>query len=154
MVAGQVLDLEAENRSSPAEGREALAQLEAIHRQKTGALFLASLRLGLFAAQGERADGPDPTVREKLDAFGRSFGLAFQITDDLLDVESTSARTGKRTQKDAARNKLTYPALLGPAESRRRAEELCRQATAAIADLGVGGRHLAELAGMILARDG
>ena len=60
----------------------------------------------------------------RLDQFGHNFGLVFQITDDLLDVEGTAADTGKRTQKDAARGKLTYPGLLGIEESRRHAQDL------------------------------
>jgi geranylgeranyl diphosphate synthase, type II len=154
MVAGQVLDLEAENRPATPPDPESFTQLEAIHRRKTGALFLAGLRLGLLAAQGERPGGPDPDVRAQLDTFGRAFGLAFQITDDLLDVEGTSERTGKRTQKDAGRNKLTYPGLLGVAESRRRAESLARQAAEAVRPLGEGGRRLAGLAELVLRREG
>ena len=121
----------------------ALAKLAALHSRKTGALLLASLRLGQFAGQGGR---PDPEQRRCLDEFGTAFGLAFQITDDLLDVEGSSAAVGKRTGKDAARNKLTYPSLLGSAESRRRAEELCRRAASAVAPLGRGGVLLAALA--------
>jgi geranylgeranyl diphosphate synthase type II len=92
-------------------------------------------------------------LRESLDGYGRCFGLVFQITDDLLDVEGSAAQTGKRVQKDAARGKLTYPGLLGVAESRRRADELGRQALAHLEPLGQGGRHLAALLQRILKRD-
>ena len=77
---------------------------------------------------------------ERLDAYGRCLGLAFQITDDLLDVEGDAEQTGKRVGKDAARGKLTYPGLLGVAESRRRAERLGREACEQLAPLGTGRR--------------
>ena len=67
----------------------------------------------MLAAQGERPGGPTRRPATRLDAYGRRFGLAFQITDDLLDVEGTSRQAGKRVGKDAARGKLTYPGLLG-----------------------------------------
>jgi geranylgeranyl diphosphate synthase type II len=127
--------------------------LEEIHARKTGALFRSSLRLGLLAAQGERPGGPEPVLARGLDGYGRRFGLVFQITDDLLDVEGDAAQTGKRVGKDAARGKLTYPGLLGIEESRRRAEELARQARAELAPLGPAGRRLDALLGLILARD-
>ena len=86
-------------------------------------------------------------------AGGHGFGLAFQITDDLLDVQGQAEQTGKRVGKDAARGKLTYPGLLGAAESRRRAERLCRQAAEALRPLGSAGSRLAGLADRILDRD-
>ena len=73
---------------------------------------------------------------ERLDAYGRRLGLAFQITDDLLDVEGSADRTGKRVGKDAVRGKLTYPGLLGVEESRRRADRLCREAREQLAPFG------------------
>ena len=147
MVGGQVEDLAWEKRGGT------LADLENLHAHKTGALFRACLRLGVYVAQGERLGGPDPKLLECLDGYGRCFGLAFQITDDLLDVESTSAQTGKRVQKDAGRGKLTYPGFLGVAESRKRAEELCRQAREQLAPFGEAGGHLAALAQYVLTRD-
>jgi geranylgeranyl diphosphate synthase type II len=147
MVGGQVEDLAWEKRGGT------LADLEALHARKTGALFRACLRLGVLAAQGERLGGPDPRLLEALDTYGRCLGLAFQITDDLLDVEGSSAQTGKRVQKDAARGKLTYPGFLGTAESRARAERLCREAQGHLAPLGENGRRLAALAQLVCARD-
>jgi geranylgeranyl diphosphate synthase type II len=147
MVGGQVDDLAWEKRGG------SLADLEALHARKTGALFRACLRLGALAAQGERPGGPDPTLIEALDGYGRCFGLAFQITDDLLDVESSAERAGKRVGKDAARGKLTYPGFLGAAESRGRAERLCREAEEQLRPLGVAGDRLAALVGMVRARD-
>jgi len=89
---------------------------------------------------------------ESLDAFGRCFGQAFQITDDLLDVEGHADQTGKRVQKDAARGKLTYPGFLGVDESRRRAERLCQEASTHLLPLGQEGIRLAALAQSILER--
>lgn len=146
MVGGQVLDLEFEKRDTQA---RALPDLENIHACKTGALFRACLRLGAYVAQ----EKPDPERLDCLDSYGRAFGQLFQITDDLLDVESTAEQTGKRVQKDAARGKLTYPSFLGPAESRRRAEHLCRQAKECLAPLGSAGQRLADLVQFVLERD-
>jgi geranylgeranyl diphosphate synthase, type II len=144
MVGGQADDLAWEKRGGSAE------DLEHLHARKTGALFRACLTLGVLAAH---ADQPaDPGWREAIDAYGRCFGLAFQITDDLLDVEGSAARAGKGTQKDAARGKLTYPGLLGVAESRGRAERLGEEARQHLAPLGPAGRRLAALVQSILER--
>jgi len=147
MVGGQADDLAWENKGG------ALEDLESIHSRKTGALFRACLRLGLLVAQGQQAGGPDLQVQERLDSFGCCLGLAFQITDDLVDVESTAGQAGKRVQKDAARGKLTYPGFLGKMESFRRAERLCQQAQDLLGPLGPAGRHLACLAQRVLQRD-
>jgi geranylgeranyl diphosphate synthase type II len=148
MVGGQVEDLAWENQPSGA-----LADLERVHAHKTGALFRTCLRLGAFVAQGERTAGPEPALLEALDTFGRGFGLAFQITDDLLDVQGDAEQTGKRVGKDAARGKLTFPGLLGTVESRRRAEAYCRQATEALRPLEYSWGRLVALVGMVLERD-
>jgi geranylgeranyl diphosphate synthase type II len=168
MVGGQVLDLAWENGGDKSGARReerggiaavseatahTLEALENIHSQKTGALVRACLRLGVVAAQGERPAGPDPVVWESLDAFGRCFGLVFQITDDLLDVEGTALHTGKRVGKDACRGKLTYPGLLGVAESRRRARQLAETALEQLQPLGASGNRLAALTQLALARD-
>jgi geranylgeranyl diphosphate synthase type II len=153
MVGGQVLDLGAEGKVPMTGPPRTADELEGIHRRKTGALFLASLRLGLFAAQGEQPSGPDPKAREALDRFGRSFGLAFQIGDDLLDVQGSSDRAGKRVGKDAARGKLTFPGLVGVGESRRRARGLYVEAVAALEDLGPSAKPLADLAKFMTDRD-
>jgi geranylgeranyl diphosphate synthase type II len=149
MVGGQVADLAMETRA----GAGSLDELEFLHARKTGALFRASLRMGVLSAQGERRGGADPDTLKVFDAYGRAFGLAFQITDDLLDVESSAEQTGKRVQKDAARGKLTYPGFLGAAESRRRAERLADEARDALAPLGAAGERLAALARSMVERD-
>ncbi|WP_439623814.1 polyprenyl synthetase family protein [Gemmata sp.] len=157
MVGGQTLDLIADGRIAWASGgRESpggsdLARLEDLHARKTGALFRASLRLGVFAAQAERHEGADPKTLAAADRYAAAFGLLFQVTDDLLDVESTADKAGKRVGKDAARGKLTYPGLLGVEESRRRAAELGKQATAAADELG--SPLLAELARYVVTRE-
>ena len=113
MVGGQVLDMEAEGRRPDAR------ELEAIHRGKTGALISASAALGALAGGGSRQQV------DALAAFGRELGLVFQIVDDLLDEEQTSARLGKSAGKDRAAGKATYPAVHGigmaRAEATRRA---------------------------------
>jgi geranylgeranyl diphosphate synthase type II len=147
MVGGQVDDLAWERKGG------ALCDLEKVHSRKTGALFCACLRLGLYAAQGERPGGVDRALLAALDGYGRGFGLAFQITDDLLDVQSSAEQAGKRVQKDAVRGKLTYPGFLGVEESRRRAEQLIQEACDCLAPLGPSGRWLAALAQSILKRD-
>ena len=164
MVGGQVLDLEAEGRFAfPGEPAmsvagfvaptQGLAQLETIHRRKTGALFRSALRLGVFAAQAETDHGVNTKTLAAIDRYAAAFGLAFQVTDDLLDVESSAEQTGKRVGKDAARGKLTYPGLLGIDASRRRALELGQDAVTAAEQLGPSGQPLAELARYVVQRD-
>jgi geranylgeranyl diphosphate synthase type II len=150
MVGGQVLDLAQETASQDSNGT--LEQLETIHSTKTGALFRACLQLGAWSVLGEKPGGPDPQVLKSLDGFGQCFGLLFQITDDLLDVESTSDETGKRVNKDAARGKLTYPGLMGLAESRCRAQELGKRAQEHLQPLGSYGERLSALVPFILER--
>jgi geranylgeranyl diphosphate synthase type II len=154
MVGGQVLDLAAEERFIDSRNdKSALTLLEEIHALKTGALFRSCLRLGALAAHGERPGGPEPALAAALDGYARCFGMIFQITDDLLDVEGDSAHTGKNVRKDAGRGKLTYPGLLGVDESRRRAEDLARQAADHLRPLGRAGSRLEALTRFILARD-
>lgn len=147
MVGGQTDDLAWEKRPGK------LEDLEHIHACKTGALFRACLRLGVWSAQGENNGGADRAILENLDAYGRCFGQLFQITDDLLDVESTAEQTGKRVRKDAGRGKLTYPGFLGVAESRRRAEQLTSEAVEHLRSLGEAGGRLRDLVRMVLQRD-
>jgi geranylgeranyl diphosphate synthase type II len=108
--------------------------------------------MGIYAATSSRRQEQRPDLVAVADRFAAAFGLAFQVTDDLLDVESTADKAGKRVGKDAARGKLTYPRLLGIEESRRKAEELGRQAVAAAEVLG--SPYLAELARYVVTREG
>jgi len=151
MVGGQADDLALEQASEP--GQRTLAELEFLHARKTGALIRACLRLGARAAHAGTVGGPPAATLERLDGYGRCLGLAFQITDDLLDVEGHAGRAGKRVGKDAARNKLTYPGLLGIEESWRRAHLLGEQAVEAVAPLGPAAGPLIELMSFVLERD-
>jgi len=141
MVGGQVDDLHADA------GPGTLEWLESLHERKTGALLRASLRMGGLAA------GAQAEQLEALTDYGRQIGLAFQIIDDLLDVEGDAVKLGKDVRKDEAAGKLTYPGLLGVEESRRRAWELMDAARAALAPFGPAGLQLARLAQYIVERD-
>ena len=145
MVGGQAEDLAMEKRGGD------LQTLMELHGKKTGALFRACLKLGVLSVYGE--DDFDPALLKALDEYGRCLGLAFQITDDLLDVEGEAENTGKRVNKDADRGKLTYPALLGVAESRKRAQALAKEAEEHLLILqGTDGR-LMELFRFVLERN-
>jgi geranylgeranyl diphosphate synthase, type II len=140
MIGGQVFDLEGEHLEPTAE------LLERIHRAKTGALLRASLRLGaIYASAGE--------VRyQALSCYGEHVGLAFQIVDDLLDVEASSEELGKTAGKDAEQHKITFPAVYGLAESRHMAERECELAHEALAPFGERALRLHELADLIVRR--
>ncbi len=140
MIGGQVADLEAEGKAID------LDQLRYIHRSKTGALIRASVRLGAQYAQAS-AD-----QYRALSEYGRHIGLAFQIVDDLLDVESTSEELGKTAGKDAEQRKATFPALLGLDESRRQAQEHLSAALLAIEGFGTAGWALRQIAERIVTR--
>ena len=142
MVGGQMADLQAEGRTDGS-----VEALEAIHRRKTGALLRAPLRMGAIIA------GASPQVIEALDAYGRAVGLAFQIVDDLLDVQGDEAKLGKRVNKDAGLGKWTYPAFLGIEGSRRKARQLADEAMAALAPLGARAATLRAVALDLLERD-
>jgi geranylgeranyl diphosphate synthase type II len=153
MVGGQMADLEWEKRP-----QGTAADLVAIHGKKTGALFRAALRLGglIGCHQGApaRRDLAEEAARlDALDRYAACLGLAFQISDDLLDVESTSAQTGKRVGKDAERGKLTYPGLLGVEESRRRLTKVCQDARAHVSSLGQNAEYLIAVVDTIESRD-
>jgi len=153
MVGGQVEDLSWDGKIPGAHGKATIADLERMHCRKTAALLLASLRIGLLTAQGERSGGIDPVTRDCLNEFGHYFGLLFQITDDLLDADGSAGATGKRVGKDAERGKLTYPGLIGLNESRRLCNELVLAAQRAVEPLGERGVALAKLARETVQRD-
>jgi geranylgeranyl diphosphate synthase type II len=147
MVGGQMADLQAERQAADERKEGSLAELEAIHRRKTGALLRASLQVGAVIAQAPESH------REALERYGKAVGLAFQIVDDLLDVQGDETKLGKRVGKDSSLGKWTYPRFLGVDGSRRRAQQLADEATAAIAPLGSRGHRLRELALALLERD-
>ena len=147
LAAERQTDLAAERQTGWGEHEEPTSLLERIHARKTGALFLASLHVGGLAA------GATAKQLATLEAYGRGFGLAFQIADDLLDAEGSEEMTGKRVGKDVGRGKLTFPSLHGIDGSRQRAVRLAEEAAAAAGELGAGGRELALLARWIVRRD-
>ena len=134
-------------RPRPAGTEAMLAALESIHRRKTGSIFLVSLRLGALTA------GADTLQMKLLNEYGERLGLAFQIADDLLDVQGNEGAVGKRVGKDADRGKLTFPGLLGANESQRRAEQLVAEACELLAALGPPAEPLAALARYVVERD-
>ena len=181
MVAGQVADIEGEDRGQESADRNQvtagegtsedsssklaassaasqlstlnpqpsspLAQLEAIHRRKTGRLLTSAVTLG------GRVAGASPEMLYCLAEFGKRVGLAFQIADDLLDVTGDAVKLGKGVGKDATLGKLTYPALLGVEESRLKADRLIDDACELLKPLGEQGRKLIALARFVTQRD-
>jgi geranylgeranyl diphosphate synthase type II len=141
LVGGQQDDLDAEHEMG------SIDQLERIHRRKTGAMINVSLRLGGIVG------GASDTELVALDRFGRNLGLAFQIIDDLLDLAGDAEKLGKRTRKDSSHGKLTFPAVLGVEESRRRAGQLIDDAKAALAIFGSRADSLNALADYVIERD-
>ncbi len=147
LVGGQVDDVcGGLDRHGVGVGQAACEHLEWIHRRKTGAMILASLRLGAFVAAADSAS------LEILREYGLRIGLAFQITDDLLDVRGDEAAIGKRVGKDAERGKLTFPGLLGVEESLRRAGQLIAEARQAVQPLGSRAEGLDAVARYVLER--
>jgi geranylgeranyl diphosphate synthase type II len=142
MVGGQALDLKA---AEPGAAPLDAAALGDMHARKTGALLRASAVAGAIMA------GADDAVTAAVTEYGARIGLAFQIVDDVLDVEGASAVLGKTAGKDAAAGKPTYPALHGVAESRRRAAECVDSALAALEAAALGGQ-LPAIARWVLAR--
>jgi len=140
MIGGQVADLEGEGKPPTA------PLLESIHRAKTGALLRASLRLGAISA------GATDAQYEALSCYGEHVGLAFQIVDDILDVEEPSAALGKTAGKDAQQHKITFPAVYGVTESRSMADKECRRAHEKLAPFAERAARLHELADLIVHR--
>ncbi|MGH9443439.1 MAG: polyprenyl synthetase family protein [Thermoanaerobaculia bacterium] len=144
MIGGQMEDIEGE-REAP-RGERSLSRLEKIHANKTGKLIRASLGVG-----GILSFASDDTLA-MLDGYGEKLGLAFQIKDDLLDVESTREELGKETGKDQAHGKMTFPGILGIDESRRALAEAILEARALARTLEAGAGPLGELAEFVSAR--
>jgi farnesyl diphosphate synthase len=140
MCGGQAIDLAAVGRSLTVD------ELERMHRMKTGALLCASVRMGALAGRA------DAVLLQAVDRYGRAIGLAFQIVDDVLDVEGTPETLGKSAGKDARQNKPTYVSVLGIDGAKARAEHLRREAHAAMATFGAGAERLRQLADFIVLR--
>jgi len=140
MVGGQVADLEAEGKPVSAEA------LEYIHRSKTAALIRASVAAGALCAGASSEDVA------RLRRFGETIGWAFQVTDDILDVEESSAALGKTAGKDIAQQKATYPAVYGLPRSHEIATELATKAIAELAPFADRANRLRELAEFLVLR--
>ena len=142
MAGGQAIDLAVEGRALD------VATLERMHHLKTGALIQASVLMAAWSA-----DSQPPERLQALDAFGRDIGLAFQIRDDVLDVEGDTGTLGKTAGADIARDKPTYPSVAGLEEAKRRAHELCHGALDALSPLGDQADPLRALARYIVLRE-
>ena len=140
MLGGQVLDIQAEGRALHAE------ELEAIHRRKTGKLLSASLRIGAILCDADKQQ------LEALTRYGEQIGLAFQVVDDILDLEGNAEELGKNPQSDLQKEKSTYPALFGLQESKKIAHTLINNAKHALHIFGERAYYLEQLAEYIIAR--
>ena len=140
MIGGQVADLEAAKKAPD------VGTLEYIHRSKTAALIRASIVAGGIAGGAANEDV------ERLRRFGENIGWAFQVVDDILDVEESSAVLGKTAGKDQAQQKATYPALFGILQSRDIAADLAAKALSELDCYGERGSRLRELAQFLVAR--
>jgi len=141
MAGGQQIDLEAVGKPLT------VPELEAMHIHKTGALIRAAVLLG--AACGGT---PDAALRGRLDQYAKTVGLAFQVVDDVLDHEASTATLGKTAGKDLRQGKPTYVSAMGIARARELAQELRHNAHQAVEPLGAGARRLRELADFIVLR--
>jgi geranylgeranyl diphosphate synthase type II len=140
MIAGQVHDIEGERQTPTAE------LLESIHRAKTGALLRASVRMGAIYA------GADQPELAALSSFGEHIGLAFQIVDDILDVEQPSETLGKTAGKDEVQQKITFPAVYGLERSHAMAEEERLAAHRSLEPFGERAQRLREIADYVVYR--
>ena len=143
MCGGQAIDLGATGNG----GTLTLAELEQLHRCKTGALIRAAVRMG---ASCGNADADDLA---RLDDYADALGLGFQVRDDILDVEGDSATLGKTAGKDAAQDKATFPALIGMQASRERLAELTQAMESALAPFGKRADALRALGRLAVERD-
>jgi farnesyl diphosphate synthase len=141
MAGGQAIDLDSVGTILP------LRELETMHRLKTGALIRAAVRLGAACGRPLTA-----TESAALDAYAGAAGLAFQVVDDVLDVEGSAASLGKTAGKDIAQGKPTFVSCLGLRAAKQHAEALRLEARAALVPLGGSARRLAELADWIVLR--
>jgi len=141
MVGGQVADIESEGKEVD------LPLLQYIHTHKTGAMILASIRVGA------RLGGASGETLQAFTRYAERIGLAFQIIDDILNVEGKAIALGKSTGTDLSRGKATYPSLLGLEESKRRATELVQLAVESLKPYGPEADPLREIARFIIARE-
>ncbi|MCQ8890778.1 MULTISPECIES: (2E,6E)-farnesyl diphosphate synthase [Pseudoalteromonas] len=142
MVGGQSLDIAATDKAVTVQ------ELERIHKLKTGALINCAITLGALCSENA-----DKQTLENLSIFGYAIGLAFQVHDDILDVEGDTIILGKPQGSDIAANKATYPALLGMLGAKEKAQNLIQQAHEALAKIDADTTHLASLANYLIERD-
>ena len=142
MVGGQAIDLESVGK------KLTLPELENMHIHKTGALIRVAVQLATLSKPDL-----DPAVASKLDHYAKCIGLSFQVKDDILDEESDTATLGKTQGKDQENDKPTYPALLGLAGAKEKAQNLHEQALESLADFGDEADVLRELSLYIIQRD-
>lgn len=140
MAGGQQIDLEATGET------RTLPELELMHIHKTGAVIRAAVLLGFSCGRVSEA------VFEKLDRYAKAIGLAFQVVDDVLDYDASTATLGKTAGKDSKQGKPTYVSLMGLSRARGLAEELREQAQSALAGIGAPARRLSEVADFIVLR--
>ncbi len=140
MCGGQALDIDATGRRQPLSG------LERMHALKTGALIRAAVRMGALCG------GAGDAELARLDGFADALGLAFQVRDDILDVEASSEQLGKTAGKDAAQDKSTFPALLGMDGTKARLEALAVDMHDALAPFGARADALSALAELAIRR--
>jgi farnesyl diphosphate synthase len=143
MCGGQALDIDATGTGVQLD----VAALEHLHSLKTGALIRASVRMGALCGHADSA------ALDALDRYAQALGLAFQVRDDILDVEGDSQTLGKTAGKDAAQDKSTFPALIGLDASRARLDELARAMDAALEPFGPGAEALRALGRLAIERD-
>ena len=141
MVGGQYADVASEGKS-----HLDLEEIYDIHRRKTGALICSAVRIGGMLG------GAGPKQLTMLTRYGEAVGLAFQIADDLLDVEGRTVETGKSTGSDAARGKWTYPRKIGPDAARKEAEAMSERAISALKSFGPEADRLREIAALVVRR--
>ena len=142
MAGGQTIDLGAAGRQLD------IAELEDMHIHKTGALIRSSVMLGALTRHGLAAE-----TLERLDHYAKCIGLAFQIHDDILDVEGETGTLGKRSGADQSLSKSTYPALIGLQGARQRAEELHEEAMDSLSGLDEKADPLRRISLYIIERD-
>lgn len=146
MVGGQLLDIQASGPTTAVSPAVDEAWLERIHRCKTGALIRASVRVGALVG------GANARALDALSRYGEQIGLAFQIMDDILDVEGTTAEMGKSVKSDQAKGKSTYPAVLGVDASKKKLARTIEQAVAVLDRFGESADPLRALADYVAAR--
>jgi len=141
MIGGQIMDMLGEKIKNPT-----IDDVEQIHKRKTGALLQSSMVLGALAAEA------DATIIDKIAIIGKNLGVLFQITDDILDLESTAVVLGKTVRKDLAVNKITYPRVIGLEASKEKAKRMVNEILKELESFGEKSILLKQLTQFIMDR--